>query len=571
MEEQSLNNFYTQLISEIRTSQLSEEYGASMEQLFTAHAIDLLTGGGETADVRVAYHESLVPRKRHKINAFAIPDHYETLDLFVTIFKCTAEASRLSKAEINDTAQLVVNFLAKSSSAAYTRELEESSEIFDFARTISDSAELSENLVRVNVFILSDGRYQGEIPQSRDLNGTPVFFRVIDLDYLHNISEKSYIPIEIDFEAGNFVLPCISAEIENSDYQSYLALIPAGALVAIYERYGARLLEQNVRSFLQFTGKINKGIRNTILKSPHMFLAFNNGIAATAGELALKKSDSGYVIGSVKDLQIVNGGQTIASVYHTWKKDRADISKILIQLKLSVIKDKTNFNEIVGKIAEYANTQNTVSASDLSSNSPFHIEMEKLSRSIWAPPAVHPVQTQWFYERARGQYKNARIKQGTNKTKLKAFDAQNPKKQFFTKEELAKFINCFTEIYKDEKLLIGPHIVVRGSQKNYAQFIANCLPENTDESYYIDLIAKGIIFRTAEKEYGVKPNSIGDMRYITVPYTLAWIAKNLASEIDLRQIWRFQSLNEQFKKTLYALMVQVEAFIKDRAPGSRDS
>ena len=568
MEEQQRNQFYLGLISEIRSQQLSQEQGASLEQLFSAHAIDLLAGGGETADVRMGFHESLVPRKRHKINAFSIADNYETLDLFVTLFKCASQPPRLSKAEVNDAGQLVVNFLAKSNSMEYTRELEESSEIFDFAHTISDSLELRENLVRINVFILTDGIYQGELPQSRDLAGTPVFFRVIDLEYLFNISEKSYIPIEIDFEADNFVLPCIRAEIENSDYQSYLALIPATALVSIYEQYGARLLEQNVRSFLQFTGKINKGIRHTIMKDPHMFLAFNNGIAATADELTLKQTERGYIISTVKDLQIVNGGQTTASVYHTWKKDRADISQILIQLKLSVIKDKRNFNEIVGKIAEYANTQNKVSVSDLSSNTPYHIEMEKHSRSIWAPPAIYSIQTQWFYERARGQYRNARLKQGTTKAKLKAFDVRNPKKQFFTKEELAKFINCFIEVYREERLIIGPHIVVRGSQKNYAQFIDNCIPEETDDQYFMDTIAKAILFRAAEKEYGIKPNSIGDMRYITVPYTLAWIAKHLPEEIDLQQIWRSQGVNQHLKNKIYALMIKVEQFIKAHAPGS---
>ncbi len=161
---------------------------------------------------------------------------------------------------------------------------------------------------------------------------------MIDLNYLFNISEKEYVPIEIDFEQEGFEVPCIKADIDNPEYQSYLALIPGQALVSVYEQYGARLLEQNVRSFLQFTGKINKGIRNTILKEPHMFLAFNNGIAATAADLKLKKTEKGYLIESVKDLQIVNGGQTTASIYHTWKKDKADIKDIVVQLKLNIVK-----------------------------------------------------------------------------------------------------------------------------------------------------------------------------------------------------------------------------------------
>lgn len=569
MLQQELNRFYTELLQDIRSEQLSNEEGGSLEQLFSTQAISLLSTGGETADVRITYHESLVPRNRHKINAYAISDNNETIDLFVTVFKCTETPVRIQKADIDNATKLILTFLKKTGNREYANNLEESSEIFDFAHTLNASAELKENLVRINIFIITDGIYNGDIPTQVELNQIPVFFRVIDLNYLFNISEKEYIPIEIDFEEEGFEVPCIKADIHNSEYQSYLALIPGNALISVYEQYGARLLEQNVRSFLQFTGKINKGIRTTILKEPHMFLAFNNGIAATADELKLKKTESGYLINSVKDFQIVNGGQTTASIYHTWKKDKADIKDIVVQVKLSVIKDKNNFAEIVGRIAEYANTQNKVSVSDLSSNTPFHIEVEKLSRNIWAPPVNgQSHQTRWFYERARGQYRNARLREGTTKAKLKAFDLKNPKKQFFTKEELAKFINTWDEVYSADKLVIGPHIVVRGSQKNYAQFIVFNIPENPDNKYYEDAISKGILFKTAEKLYGIKPNSIGDMRYVTVPYTLSLLSSDKSIIINLSEIWKKQSIPDELQNKIYNLMIRIEQFIKQQAPGS---
>ncbi|MGJ1404476.1 AIPR family protein [Sphingobacterium siyangense] len=569
MAQQELNRFYTDLLQDIRSEQLSNQEGGSLEQLFTKQAIDLLSGGGETADARISFHESIVARNRHKINAYAIADNYETLDLFVTVFKCTEEPIRVQKSDIDNAAKLLLSFLKKADNREYADSLEESSEIFDFAHTLNASVELRENLVRINIFILTDGIYKGEIPSQKQLNEIPVFFRVVDLNYMFNISEKEYIPIEIDFEQDGFEVPCIKADIDNPEYQSYLALIPGHAIVSVYEQYGARLLEQNVRSFLQFTGKINQGIRRTILKEPHMFLAFNNGIAATADDLKLKKTEKGYLIESVKDLQIVNGGQTTASIYHTWKKDKAEIKDIVVQVKLSIIKDKNNFAEIVSRIAEYANTQNKISISDLSSNTPFHIELEKLSRNIWAPPVNgQSYQTRWFYERARGQYRNARSREGTTKAKLKAFDFKNPKKQFFTKEELAKFINTWSEVYMDDKLIIGPHIVVRGSQKNYAQFIAHNIPENSDNKYFEDAIAKAILFRTAEKLYGIKPNSIGDMRYITVPYTLALLSYKKGTEINLSEIWKKQGVSDELQTIIYDLMVQVEQFVKKNAPGA---
>jgi hypothetical protein len=302
-----------------------------------------------------------------------------------------------------------------------------------------------------------------------------------------------------------------------------------------------------------------------------MFLAYNNGIAATADEVKIiDLSDGrGKVLGTVSDLQIVNGGQTTASIYHTWKKDKADISNIYVQIKLSRVNDKSKFSEIVSRISEYANTQNKVSVSDLSSNKPFHIELEKLSRNIWATPtAGTSQQTTWFYERARGQYKNAALKYGFTKAKRNAFELRNPRGQVFTKEDLAKYINSYEEVFDRNKLVIGPFVVVRGNQKNYAQFINYYLDVKPDNVFFEDTIAKAILFRTAEKIYGIKPNAIGDMRYITVPYSIGWLGYHTNYKLDLYKIWKEQSLSEKLKTILYDLMVEIEKHIRENAPGA---
>ena len=497
-------------------------------------------------------------------------DHCGSLDLFITVFNGNEEISRVMKDDIEKSSKRITAFFKNAVYKDYVNNIEESSEIFDLAHTLGDSAELKENLVRVNAIILTDGIYPGEIPSEAMVSGYKIYYRVVDINYLYNVTEKSHIPIEIDFKSEGYYVPCIISPSSNDDYQSYLAIIPGEALAAIYERYGSRLLEQNVRSFLQFTGKINKGIRNTIIKEPHMFLAFNNGLAATAEEVKIESNNgNGNCITWVKDLQIVNGGQTTASIYHTWKKDKADISGIAVQLKLSLVKNKNNFSEIVSSISEYANTQNKVSISDLSSNRPFHIELEKLSRTIWAPPVPGlSIQTRWFYERARGQYKNARIKEGFTKSRQKTFDLQNPKHQMFTKEDLAKYQNSYQEMYDGRKLVIGPHYVVRGNQKNYVQFI-NCLDfKKIDNIYFEDMIAKAILFRKAKKVYGVKPNSIGDMRYITVPYTIALLGYKIFHKLDLYKIWKNQSISETLSTFLYEMMSKTESFIKSNAPGS---
>ncbi len=582
IENIELNKFYSSLMQDISAAQSTDDEGAISEQVFTQYAVDLLAAAGESENVVVKYDEKgLGTPKQHKINAYAISENYETVDLFITLFNGTDEISKISNADIETASKRILNFFRKAIYSIenekssyfkneYVDEIEESSEIFKFAYTLAKSQDIKENLVRVNAFIITNGSYKGDFPANTLISGYNFYYKIFDIESLYNITEKSHIPIEINFKADGFTVPCIPSPSVNEEYQSYLAIIPGEALASIYERFGSRLLEQNVRSFLQFNGKINKGIRTTIMKEPEMFLAFNNGIAATADEIELEDSQdgNGKIISVVKDLQIVNGGQTTASIYHTQKKDKADISNIFVQVKLSVVKNKEKFSEIVSRISEYANTQNKVSVSDLSSNRPYHIELEKLSRNIFTPITdSKPIQTKWFYERARGQYKNAILKDGFTPSRKKAFDLKNPKQQLFTKEELAKYINAYQEIADGKKILVGPHYVVRGNQKNYVQFINYSLEKKLNNVYFEDTIAKAILYRAAEKAYGIKPNAIGDMRYITVPFAVTLLNCLTKNQLDLYKIWKAQDVSETLKSLFHEMMSAIEPFIKDTAPG----
>lgn len=574
MENKELIKFYTELQEEIKSTllSLSDEEASSPEQVFTEIALSYLSDSGETENSRVCFDEKISKRGiEHKINGYSLYENYETLDLFVTIYNADSAILNISKTDIERSIDRVGKFFRNAIYKDYVKEIEESSEIFDLAQTLANVPEIKEFLTRVNIFLITNGDVKTDFKNSDKIAGYTVFYRIIDINYLFNLSDQIHIPIEIDFKKNGYKIPCIVNEIENSDYQSWLAIIPGIALADIYEQYGARLLEQNVRSFLQFTGKINKGIRNTLLKEQHMFMAFNNGIAATAEEVGIYDlpNNQGKAIGFAKDFQIVNGGQTTASIYHTWKKDKIDISHVFVPVKLTIVKNRENFSEIVGRIAEYANTQNRVSASDLSSNRENHVILEKLSRTIWAPPiSGESLQTRWFFERSRGQYRNERNRFGITPSKRKQFDKQNPRGQMFTKELLAKYVNSFEEVYNGKKLVIGPHFVVRGSQKNYSQFLNYNFDKKPDNIWFEDMVAKAVLFKTAEKEYGVKPHSIGDMRYITVPYSIAWLSYRLNYKLDLYKIWKSQVLSDSLKSLLYDIMVKIESFIKSNAPGS---
>lgn len=568
-----IKKYYQQLCQEITSRQLANEEGDSQEQTFTRFFLDLLSEAGETENTTVAYDEKdFGTKKAHKINGYAISDNYETVDLFITIYRTGEEIPVIYKKEIDQAVTRITNFFRKATYNNYEDDVAESSPIFEFAHTLGSYQELKDNLVRVNAFILTNGEYKGEIPQSTSLNGNKIFYRILDINYLFQVSEASHVPIEIDFDEEKAMVPCLPASTDNEEYQAYVAIIPGTCLASLYERFGSRLLEQNVRSFLQFNGKINKGIRETIKTEPHMFFAYNNGLAATADHIEL--DESGHFISRINNLQIVNGGQTTASIYYTQKKDKADISRIYVQMKISVIKKQEQFSEIVSRISKYANTQNKVNDADFTANNQALIEFEKLSRYILTPMSSDsPLQTFWFFERARGQYKTLRQKEGFTKSRQDAFDKKYPKGQVLTKTDIAKYLNAYEEVYEGKKLVIGPYIVARGNEKNYARFINNNLPENLkkiNNVYFEDTIAKAILFKTADKRYGTKASAvhIGELKNVTVPYTIALLTRITDGKLDLYKIWKAQQLSPALSDFIFDLMIQVNEFIIKNSVGS---
>lgn len=567
-----ISKFYKSLVQEVVTRQIANEEGNNQEQTFTRLCLELLSEAGETENSDVAFYErDLGTPNQQKINGYAIADNYETVDLFQSIYEGTEESTTILKRDIENAAKRLTNFFRNAIYSDFGNEIEESSSIFEFVNTLGNYKELRDSLVRVNAFILTNGTYKGEIPASKEISGYKIYFRIVDINYLYQISEQSHAPIFIDFKEEGWEVPCLHAISSNLDYEAYVAILPGKCLSSLYERYGGRLLEQNVRSFLQFTGKINKKIRETIKEKPHMFLAYNNGIAATADAMDL---DEKGCIKSISNLQIVNGGQTTASIYHTEKKDKADISEIFVQVKFSIVKKKDDYANIVSDISKYANTQNKVNNADFSANNSILVELEKVSRYVMTPiTSERSMQTYWFFERARSQYKNIRQKEGFTKSRQKAFDLKYPKNQMFTKVELAKYINCYEEVYEGSKLVIAPHIVVRGSEKNYAQFIAKNLPSSAKKVtnvYFEDTIAKAILFKAADQLYGTKRtgNNIGELKSVVVPYTIGLISNLTSGRINLYRIWKNQKVSDALAKLIYSLMQQVNPFIIKKSPSN---
>ncbi|TBW08435.1 AIPR family protein [Azotobacter chroococcum] len=472
------------------------------------------------------------------------------LDLFIADFESRDELASLSKTEVDAAFKRVGNFFDASINRGLASELEVTSPEYSLARQISDRR----NAVRqINLILFSERTLSTrirELPET-EVAGIPTTHHIWDISRLHRqrSSRTHKEPLDLDFRLmfGKGIA-CLPAHLGTEAYQSYLMVMPAEVLASLYEKFGARLLEQNVRTFLQARGNVNQGIRATILHEPGMFFAYNNGITATAQSVDTEVTDSGLAIIGIVDLQIVNGGQTTASLFHTRKRDKADLSQIFVQMKLSVI-DSQQSEAVVPRISEYANTQNRVNAADFFSSHPFHVRMEGFSRRIWAPAQKGAQrETRWFYERARGQYADAQSK--LTPAEQRRFKAEHPKHQMFTKTDLAKFENVWDD---------HPKWVNLGSQKNFARYAARIgsewekSPDEFNEFYFKRAVARGLIFRATERIVSAQPWYNGGYRANIVAYTLALLAaitKNRKESVDFLGVWSAQKVDDVLENAI---------------------
>ena len=472
------------------------------------------------------------------------------LDLFIADFESRIELAKLTTTEVVAAFKRLVNFFEASVQKEFYSQLEETSPEYGLSRHIADRKSM---IRKVNFFLLSERIVSERLQQVKDdvVAGVEAAFHIWDISRLQrqrsSRGHKEALDIDLRAMFGSG-LSCLPAHLGSGTYESFLIVIPGDFLASLYEKFGARLLEQNVRSFLQARGKVNKGIRATILNEPAMFFAYNNGVTATAQDVETKQGQTGLEITRIRDLQIVNGGQTTASLFHTRRRDKASLEGIFVQMKLSVI-DSEESEKVVPKISEYANTQNRVNVADFFSNHPFHIRMEEFSRRIWVPaqPGAQR-ETKWFYERVRGQYADAQSK--LTAAEQRRFSAEYLKTQVFTKTDLAKFEN----VWEDH-----PKWVNLGAQKNFAQFAARIgnewekVSDSFNEFYYRRLIARAILFRHMEKLVREQPWYNGGYRANIVAYSLAAIgecSKRHRKTPDWQRVWDRQAVYPSLEDAL---------------------
>ena len=527
--------------------------GALYEEIvFTGIVMEHMSEIGMTFEP-VECHSGLIKvgNANLRLSGYSLSEENDQLDLFVSLYDNVDVPTPVPDAETKTAVEQCLRFLKLCAEGKMAPKLDPTSDLRSLAETLQA---IYDDLEQIRVYVLTDRVAKSKSFKTRDIGGKAVRLEVMDIERLHrHWSEgKPRDELVVDFaEVSGAPLPCVFVPGENDDYDYALTAIPAEALRLLYEKFGARLLEANVRSFLSVKGKgVNAGIQNTLRSAPERFMAYNNGIVIVADEMRLGKPGDGSAgIAWLKGLQIVNGGQTTASIYFTKKKyPDTDLSRVRVPAKVIVMRAQDSVKEeaLVSDISRFANSQNAVRQSDLSANKPFHIEIEKLSRSVYCPDGVG----QWFYERAAGSYNTLLARDGTTPSKLKALKDAIPSARRVTKTDLAKYINAW-----DRK----PDIVSLGSQKNFDKFMASLTPAEGQEAPlpnvadFKALIAKAKIYRDAQKL--LRPMFQAFQANVTA-YTVSLLAEKLGDRIDLDRIWAKQAASPE-------LLAQIAVWAKE--------
>jgi AIPR protein/abortive infection phage resistance-like protein len=524
MSDDALAIYAQRLIAEVLAA--ADADSLTTPETFTRRALDDLEQAGVTENTFAAYYAG---ERGVEISGYGSNESLDALDVFITDFRADPQVTWLTKADVEARFRRVLKFVQRCQDGI-KQQIDESDDVYDMCLAIEKKLP---EVSRIRLFLLTNSDASITSLPETEFGDLPVGYEIWDLTRFHRMTSSGMLSEPIMVEFGD-PLPCLATPTIDGTFSVFMAILPGPMLASLYGQYGTRLLELNVRSFLQTKGAVNRGIRGTLLAQPERFLAYNNGISATASRVEFATlPGGGQAIKRIHDLQIVNGGQTTASIHYAHVKDKADISSVFVQMKLTVVAPD-RLEEIVPEISKYSNTQNKVTLVDFSSNHPYHVAVEKITRSLWAPAADGSGQeTRWFYERARGQYTDALARERTP-ARQKAFKALHPLSQKFTKSDLAKFEHSWRQM---------PHIVSLGAEKNFREFMINMGEKapDVDALYCERLIAKAILFKATEKI--VTGLGMQGFRANVVTYTIAKLASATGQRIDLDRIWQEQRLS----------------------------
>ncbi|ESP92741.1 AIPR family protein [Pseudoalteromonas luteoviolacea] len=510
----------------------------------------------------IEYHSYRNTNKYMKIDGYSWNPLEKTLSGIITDYEDEEGILTITKSDLVKLGKNVSRFLEKIDDEVFLNSLEESTD-----RVIANSMNFYlPDVLKFRVVVLSTRKLSDRVKKVaiEEIRNKPTSIEIWDLERLKTLSESGTEnePFSINFLNYCNGLNNLPANTENEGTHTYLCVMPGKVLSKIYDEYGQRLLEANVRTFLDFRSSVNNGIRRALLTEPENFFAYNNGLTCTATNVEFSDVGGGRVISKLDNLQIVNGGQTTASIYFAPRENGGignklykdiDLGKVFIQMKLTVIREEDKIENLKSRISQYANTQNSIQKSDLVSNHPFHRNLEKLALSIPMPAGESGLSTKWFYERARGQY--ATRSRALTKAQKERFMLEFPKSQKFSKTDMAKYENTWR---------MNPHEVKKGAQANL-KLLGEVISEEygKDETqyrhaFYRELIAKALLFKNADstisksdwykEEKGFKAEA--------VTYTLAFLRHLLVQQkkdINLVRIFQNQCVSPTLSKQIEVL------------------
>lgn len=475
-----------------------------------------------------------------------------SIDLFLSIYVDPEESLNISKTDLDSHFNWLQRFFEQSETGSVFKTIKDNkTDLYQVAQLIHETPKID----RIRLFIMTNAIMPyNYVKENIDLDETTTCeFHVWDAK---RIMQQDRIlsgrqSIKVDFDGDyNCTLPCIKMPDVSDKVTCYLCIIPGMVLAQVYHKYHQQILEMNVRTFLQFKGASNKGIRNTLIghiatakeikkgitdtdPEPDMFFAYNNGISATASAVELNEEKNAIV--SISDWQIVNGGQTTAAISAVMGMkdiDVKELSKVYVAMKISVVKQKDNLPIVVPKISRFANTQSAVKKSDFDINEEFLMELEQQSRENWVMNTQGKPVSKWFFERTRGQYLDKANKQ-TGAIAERQFYAEYPKEQMFDKALLSKFMMAWEQ---------NPASVCRGGENNYGIFLERMKKASLhfDKTRYRRTIAKLILYKAIDAYYGKDGLALPGYKSNMVAYTLALLSHLSGKTLDLDTIWKEQ-------------------------------
>jgi hypothetical protein len=567
-----LNDFRMDLLETVRArAESSSDFNRAG---FVEEAGQRLCDAEEFADFEACRFEGIgvQGKKKLRVDGYAFDDADNSMSLIIAEFSNDDDIPTMNTAEAVRSFGMVRAFVEEALRGDLTDgSIEESQPAYGLATNL---IEWQPKITKFRVYLVTDSQFKSRAKDWPDevVASIPVEFHIWDIIRFHTayMSATGRDELIVDFsQFGGDGLPCLKAAKAEGDYHAYLCVIPGTVLAGIYDRYGSRLLEGNVRSFLSSkTNKVNTRMQTTIRTQPEMFFAFNNGIAATAEDVVVEQRSEGIHLISATNLQIVNGGQTTASLAAAARgalarNDGTDLTKIMVPMKLSVLPPE-RAADLIPEIARYANSQTKVSDADFFSNHPYHVRLEEFSRRFFAAPAGGVQHgTHWFYERARGQYINEQAK--LTAAQRKQFELQNPKSQLLTKTDVAKFANTWGGL---------PHRVSMGAQKNFmffAESVAKAWAADEpqfNEHYFRNLISLAIMFRRTELLVKQADWYQGGYRANIVTYTIAKLKQMVDEQgegkvLNLRAIWDKQSISAVLLEQLSTIAKRVFETLTD--------